>query len=116
VSSDSSEPPTGSPHRLQGEPRPRTAHLLVSCRPEYQHGWVGKGYYRQIQLDPLSPDAVEDLLRRLLGDDPSLRPLKHVVSDQTEGNPLFVEECVRSLIETGVLAYTGDCLDAIMRS
>jgi hypothetical protein len=27
VSSDSSEPPTGSPHRLQGEPRPRTAHL-----------------------------------------------------------------------------------------
>ena len=27
VSSDSSEPPMGSPHRLQGEPRPRTAHL-----------------------------------------------------------------------------------------
>ena len=27
VSSDSSEPPTGSLHRLQGEPRPRTAHL-----------------------------------------------------------------------------------------
>jgi hypothetical protein len=27
VSSDSSEPPTGSPRRLQGEPRPRTAHL-----------------------------------------------------------------------------------------
>jgi hypothetical protein len=24
---DSSEPPTGSPHRLQGEPRPRSAHL-----------------------------------------------------------------------------------------
>jgi hypothetical protein len=27
VGSESSEPPTGSPHRLQGEPRPRTAHL-----------------------------------------------------------------------------------------
>ena len=27
VSSDPSEPPMGSPHRLQGEPRPRTAHL-----------------------------------------------------------------------------------------
>jgi hypothetical protein len=27
VSSDSSEPPMGSPHRFQGEPRPRTAHL-----------------------------------------------------------------------------------------
>ena len=27
VSSDSSEPPTGPLHRLQGEPRPRTAHL-----------------------------------------------------------------------------------------
>ena len=26
VSSDSSKPPMGSPHRLQGEPRPRTAH------------------------------------------------------------------------------------------
>jgi len=80
--------------------------LLVNCRPEYQHRWAGKRYYRQIQLEPLSPDAVEDLMRRLLGDDPSLRPLKHVIGSQTEGNPLFVEECVRSLVETRTLIGT----------
>src|SRR5262249_8168624 len=28
--------------------------LVVSYRPEYQHGWAGKPYYRQFSLEPLS--------------------------------------------------------------
>jgi predicted ATPase len=38
-----------------------------------------------------------------LGDDSSLAPLKHLLIARTEGNPFFLEESVRTLVETGVL-------------
>jgi predicted ATPase len=30
--------------------------LLVNYRPEYQHGWGSKAYYRQLRIDPLQPE------------------------------------------------------------
>ena len=42
-------------------------------------------------------------MQALLGDDPSLAPLKPLLIARTEGNPFFLEESVRTLVETGVL-------------
>jgi class 3 adenylate cyclase/tetratricopeptide (TPR) repeat protein len=82
-----------------------TARLLlfVNYRPEYQHGWGSKTYYTQLRLDPLPPASTEALLQALLGNDPSLVPLKRLLIERTEGNPFFLEESVRALVETGVL-------------
>ena len=80
--------------------------LLVNYRPEYQHGWGSKTYYTQLRLDPLPPASAEAFLASLLGDDPSLAPLTPLLSARTEGNPFFLEESVRTLVETGVLAGT----------
>ena len=35
-----------------------SAHVLlcVNYRPEYQHGWGSKTYYRQLRVDPLPPE------------------------------------------------------------
>ncbi|MBI4610845.1 MAG: AAA family ATPase [Candidatus Rokubacteria bacterium] len=77
--------------------------LLVNYRPEYQHGWGSKTYYTQIRIDPLPPESAEELLRGLLGDDPALEPLKRLLIERTEGNPFFLEESVRTLVETQVL-------------
>jgi len=78
--------------------------LLVNYRPEYNHGWGSKTYYRQIQIDPLPPESAEALLDALVGTDGKLFQLKRLVIDKTDGNPFFIEECVRSLAETGILA------------
>src|SRR5207249_1157225 len=75
--------------------------LLVNYRPEYQHGWGSKTYYAQLRLDPLPPASADELLQALLGDDPSLAPLTQLLIERTEGNPLFLEESVRALVETG---------------
>ena len=85
-----------------------TAHLLllVNYRPEYQHGWGSKTYYAQLRLDPLPPASAEEFLHALLGDAPSLAPLKQLLIARTEGNPFFLEESVRTLVETGALAGT----------
>jgi tetratricopeptide (TPR) repeat protein len=77
--------------------------LLVNYRPEYQHGWDSKTYYTQLRLDPLPAASAEVFLQALLGDDPSLAPLKQLLIARTEGNPFFLEESVRTLVETGVL-------------
>jgi class 3 adenylate cyclase/tetratricopeptide (TPR) repeat protein len=77
--------------------------LLINYRPEYRHGWGGKTYYRQLRIDPLPAESAADLLAGLLGTDPSLDPLKRLLIERTEGNPLFLEESVRTLLETKTL-------------
>jgi class 3 adenylate cyclase/tetratricopeptide (TPR) repeat protein len=77
--------------------------LLVNYRPEYQHSWGSKTSYTQLRLDPLPPASAEELLHALVGDDISLVPLKRLLIERTEGNPFFLEESVRALVETGVL-------------
>ncbi len=77
--------------------------LLVNYRQEYQHGWGSKTYYRQLRLDPLPPASADEFLQALLGDDPSLQPLKPLLIARTGGNPFFLEESVRTLVETGIL-------------
>src|SRR5262245_18330073 len=77
--------------------------LLVNYRPEYQHAWGGKTYYRQVRIDPLSSDSADELLDGLLGTDVALGPLKRILVERTQANPLFLEERVQALVETGAL-------------
>ena len=70
--------------------------LLVNYRPEYQHSWGGKTYYVQLRIDPLRPESSEELLDALLGEDPTLEPLKRALIERTDGNP-FSWESVRTL-------------------
>jgi len=80
--------------------------LLANYRPEYQHGWGSKTSYSQLRLDPLPAASAEELLQTLLGHDSSLESLRPRVIAQTQGNPFFLEESVRTLVETGVLVGT----------
>jgi class 3 adenylate cyclase/tetratricopeptide (TPR) repeat protein len=83
--------------------------LLVNYRPEYQHGWGSKTYYTRLRLDPLPPASADEFLQALLGDDVGatgrspLQPLTRLLIARTQGNPFFLEESVRTLVETGVL-------------
>ena len=85
-----------------------TAHLLllVNYRPEYQHAWGSKTFYTQVRLDPLPPASAEAFLAGLLGDDASLAPLLPLLMARTAGNPFFLEESVRTLVETAALVGT----------
>src|SRR5262249_9177208 len=75
--------------------------LIVNFRPEYQHRWGSKTYYSQVRLDALAPEGAIQLVRALLGEDPALEPLTRLLVER--GNPFFIEESIRTLVETGVL-------------
>jgi predicted ATPase len=77
--------------------------LLVTYRPEYGHGWGSKTYYQQVRLDVLPLASAEELLEGLLGTGPGLADLRQLLIDRTQGNPVFLEESVRALAETGAL-------------
>src|SRR5262249_40597556 len=77
--------------------------LLVTHRPESQCRGGGRPLHRQARREPLRDAGVKDLLDALLGADASLDPLKQLVIERTDGNPFFVEETVRTLVETGLL-------------
>ena len=81
-----------------------SAHLLllVDYRPEYEHRWGSKTAYSQLRLDNLPAESAAELLAALLGPDPGLAPLTQMLVKR--GNPFFLEETVRTLVETGALA------------
>jgi hypothetical protein len=75
--------------------------LLVNYRPEYEHRWGSKSAYSQLRLDTLPVGSTGELLAALLGPDPGLAPLTQKLVKR--GNPFFLEETVRTLVETGAL-------------
>jgi class 3 adenylate cyclase/tetratricopeptide (TPR) repeat protein len=83
---------------VEGLPTARIL-LLTNYRPEYQHGWGSKSYYTQLRINPLPAEGAQALLEALLGEDRKLHPLKQLLIERTQGNPFFLEESVRALVE-----------------
>lgn len=86
------------------------APMLVVCvaRPIREHGaWRLKqlaetrfGHrYTEIKLDPLSDEPSARLIQELVADAELLEEVKRAILSRTEGNPLYMEEVVRDLIE-----------------
>src|SRR5262249_32108682 len=83
--------------------------LLVTYRPEYSHGWGSKTYYQQVRLDVLPAASARELLEALLGTDLGLEHLRRLLIERTQGNPFFLEESVRALVETrGLTGERGE--------
>jgi len=91
-------------HRLAEAMRRTRLLLVVTFRPEYIATWPARVHYREVLLSPLSETDVDALLGDLMGDDESLAGLKRLIRDRADGNPLYVEEMVRSLADDGTLA------------
>lgn len=77
--------------------------LLTNYRPEYRHNWSNCSHYTCLQLEPLKQTDATLLLDTLLGTDTQLDELKHLLIERSAGNPLFVEESIRSMLEAGFI-------------
>ena len=77
--------------------------LLVNYRPEYEHRWGSKTAYSQLRLDALPAESAAELLAALLGAGPRAGAARRRCWSSA-GNPFFLEETVRTLVETGALA------------
>jgi len=89
--------------------RIRGARVLVVCLArrellENRPGWMaGKTNATQITVEPLNPPEINGLIHNLVGTGELTRLAQAHIADVAEGNPLFVEETLRMLIDDGVL-------------
>jgi tetratricopeptide (TPR) repeat protein len=77
--------------------------LIVSYRPDFRDNWADRSFYSKLDLQPLSRGTVNELLRELLGNHLDFGRLEDVLAEGTGGNPFFIEEMVRTLIEMKIL-------------
>ncbi|MHC4292466.1 MAG: adenylate/guanylate cyclase domain-containing protein, partial [Planctomycetota bacterium] len=90
-------------HSIQGQ----MILMLSAYRPEGAPGWAKGPYYRHLGLETLSEKSSGHLVRNILGG-PKLDPvLEKLIVDRTGGNPFFVEEMVRELMERNELMKEG---------
>jgi len=82
---------------------PPATLVLLTYRPDYDAGWLADRERLELRLDGLAPAATRQMITDLLGDDPSLAALKDELPRRSGGNPLFIEEYVRSMVEAGEL-------------
>jgi DNA-binding NtrC family response regulator/tetratricopeptide (TPR) repeat protein len=82
---------------------PGTRTLLVATyRSGYRPAWLGSDC-SEIVLEPLSRPSAEGVLDDLLGRDPSLASVREDVLAKTGGNPFYLEESVRALVDSRVV-------------
>jgi class 3 adenylate cyclase/tetratricopeptide (TPR) repeat protein len=77
--------------------------LIVSYRPGHADAWKNQPNHSELRVNPLADTSLTELFGVLLGSDQSLNALKVFLAERASGIPLFVEEIVRTLIDTGVL-------------
>jgi len=77
------------------------AMLIATTRPEYRPAWFAR--VERLSLAPLAAEDSAALLDDWLGPDAALAPLRARLEGRARGNPLFMEEMVRSLVERGAL-------------
>jgi class 3 adenylate cyclase/tetratricopeptide (TPR) repeat protein len=98
---------------VEGLPAARML-LLVNYRPEYECRWGSKNYYTPLRVNPLPAESAGMLLDAMLGSNAELSPLKRRLIERTDGNPFFLEECVRTLVETKVLVGERGAYDPVV--
>jgi hypothetical protein len=65
------------------------AFMLLNFRPEYSADWMRRADYQQVALRPLGPEAIDELLRSLLGDHPSLAALVPRLRERAKRQPVL---------------------------
>lgn len=80
--------------------------LLANYRPEYRHRSSHETCPWLLRLNPLQADSARGMLSSLIGVDARLDEIKRSLVERTGGNPLFLEESVRTLVENETL--TGE--------
>jgi tetratricopeptide (TPR) repeat protein len=79
------------------------ALFLFTHRPGYRHPFGDRSYHVRIALQSLSRADTNAMAESLLEIPALPAELSGAIAEKSDGNPLFVEEVTRSLVDEGVL-------------
>jgi tetratricopeptide (TPR) repeat protein len=81
--------------------------LLLLARPEYSHRWSNASYCSRLSLDKLDAASSGILLESLLRQGQIIPEIEQLIMSRTSGNPFFMEELTRTLLENGSIFKKG---------
>jgi class 3 adenylate cyclase/pimeloyl-ACP methyl ester carboxylesterase len=82
--------------------------IILTYRPGYVPSFGSQAYITDIPVQRLRTAQSENLVKSVLSSENIPRQLQELVIKKAEGNPLFIEELCRSLIEDGTLQRSGN--------
>ena len=80
---------------------------LVTSRPEFKPPWAGRSNATTLTLGRLHRDDIETMVRRITGGQPLPPEVMKQIIAKTDGNPLFVEELTKTVLEANILIKDG---------
>jgi class 3 adenylate cyclase/tetratricopeptide (TPR) repeat protein len=92
---------------LSGSIQDARALVVLTYRPEYEQPFGALQRFTTIALHSLAAKESSALAGGLLGGGELPADLTAIIAARTEGNPLFIEEVVHSLVETGAVTRDG---------
>ena len=91
------------------EPPHAACLVLVTYRRGHRRRWMRAPNFSEMTLRPLDEASTLTLIRTLVGDDRSVAGVSRTILARAGGNPYFVEEIVRALVDNGALAGEPGC-------
>ena len=77
--------------------------LILTSRTYHEQPWTTWPKFAEHRIGTLPSEDAARFVGTLLGSSPDLGALTRKLIDKTQGNPFFIEECVRKLVERGEL-------------
>jgi predicted ATPase len=87
--------------------------LVVTYRPGYRLAGVEKSYATQIALDPLSPEDSLSVINGVVQQELLPGTLAEAILRRAEGNPFFLEELTRAVLEQSARTQVLSVPDSI---
>jgi predicted ATPase len=82
--------------------------VILTFRPEFAPPWIGRPHVTMLILNRLPPQQRTEMIMHLTGGKALPEQIADQIVDRTDGVPLFIEELIKSVVESGVVAETGD--------
>jgi len=81
---------------------------LLTFRPDFEPPWVGRPNVASLTLARLEQNDVESVVARVTGGRALPGEVMRQIIAKTDGNPLFVEELTKAVLEAGILIADAD--------
>jgi tetratricopeptide (TPR) repeat protein len=87
--------------------------MIANYRPEGAPTWAQGAHYQRLGLETLSSNSSIRLMRNILGGVALNPDLEKKLIERASGNPFFVEETIRELLDRGELVKKGDAFTSV---
>ncbi|MFT4730625.1 MAG: putative ATPase [Granulosicoccus sp.] len=84
--------------------------ILATARPTFEHGFGGHPIVTLFALNRLGKDQISGIVSKLTDGKALPNEIMVIITQRTDGVPLFVEELTKTILESGALKEDGERL------